>query len=106
MRSLFIGAAIIFLAGCSPEPQHLALHVVVAEASALDGRTLTTQGTVRMFEDPEHYWIEDSELNRVGLHGVDFSALVGNEVQVTGRFSASAERGRHLDVTEFVVLSE
>lgn len=106
MRSLMIGAALVFLAGCSPEPQHLALHVVVAEANALDGRTLTTQGTVRMFEDPEHYWIEDSELNRVGLRGVDVSTLVGSEVQVTGRLSASAERGRHLDVKEILVISE
>ncbi|WP_194756692.1 hypothetical protein [Aliidiomarina indica] len=106
MRGILLFAVMVLLTACSPEPRNLELHVIVAEAHTLDSQVVTTRGTVRMYADPEHYWIEDDALNRVGLHGMDVSSYVGSDVEVTGRFSVSRERGRHLEVTDVMVLSQ
>lgn len=60
-----------------------------------DGDTVATSGVVHMFDDPEHYWIEDDELNRIRIVPHDaVSELVGERVRVDGRFEYDPSQGR------------
>lgn len=92
----------LLIAACSeepPAPATVQLVNLVRFAESYDGRRVTVTGTVRAHPEPEHYWIEDSDLNRVAIQPSSaVSELVGETVRVTGRFRRSPERGRSIEV--------
>ncbi|SDU04914.1 hypothetical protein [Halopseudomonas salegens] len=88
------------------EPITVDLPHLVAEHQAYDGRLVTVSGRVAGFDDPEHYWLEDDEYNRVGLLPDDLiSDRVGQRVQVTGRFSTSRDQGRRIQLSAVQALN-
>jgi hypothetical protein len=90
------------VAACPPrdaEPVAVPLSQLVADQDAFDGRLVRTVGVVRSHDEPLHYWVEDDRPNRVELVPHEQVAdLVGQEVEVTGRFTFSADRGRVIEV--------
>lgn len=106
MQQKFLGLigliAVLFVApACTEQPLAISLQLLVAEQHTVDGRRVVTEGVVHVFADPLHYWIEDDNLNRVGLQPAELVAdLVGEQVQVSGRFHVDPERGRWVDVVE------
>ncbi len=91
------------LSGCGREELvvGLELELLVAQQENFQGRLVRTRGVVRGHPDPRHYWLEDAALNRVGLTPDDaVSALVDEEVEVTGRFSFARDRGRRIEVQQ------
>ena len=70
-------AALIGLAGCdySDAPQAAPLRMLAEQPADYDGELVTTAGTVRHFQDPLHYWIEDDDLNRVALKPVELALI-------------------------------
>ncbi|MCC5854132.1 MAG: glucose-inhibited division protein B [Idiomarina sp.] len=91
------------LSACVEAPRDVPLQVLVQEAATLDGRMVRTNGNLRVYEDPRHYWIEDDNFHRIAVmpeHVV--SEFVGQQIEVTGRFRASAESGREIQVHEAV----
>lgn len=97
-------ALAVLVAGCPADdgtPVEVSLAELVAEQQDFDGRTVQTQGIVRTFDDPRHYWIEDDLPNRVELQPDEVAEPhVGQEVRVTGRFSYADDRGRVIEVDE------
>lgn len=73
---------------------------LTARPQAYDGREVRTRGTVRAFDAPRHYWLEDAQINRVGLEPMELIAPhLGREVTVTGRFTYARERGRRIAIS-------
>ena len=88
------------LAACGSDAE-VSLQVLADYQDGYDGRTVVTEGTVRTFDDPRHYWIEDDDLNRVAISPDDAVAdKVGEQVRVRGLFSASPDAGRSIAVEE------
>ena len=80
-----------------PPAQWLSLSLLVMQQHLHAGIRVTTQGLVRGFDDPLHYWIEDVRLNRVALEPEDWVApYLGQRVEVTGRFDYHPEEGRRM----------
>jgi hypothetical protein len=94
------------LAACTgggDRPVDVSLAKLAADEEVYDGKLVRTRGVVRTFESPRHYWIEDRYPNRVALEPEDVVAvLVGQEVQVVGRFGFDDRKGRVIEVTEIV----
>ncbi len=86
------------LAGCGASDAEVSLANLADYQQGYDGRDVVTEGVVRTFDDPRHYWIEDDDLNRVAIEP-DRSVAdhVGERVRVQGRFSASPEAGRLIE---------
>ncbi|MGS2742548.1 hypothetical protein ACU6TU_02980 [Halomonas sp. LS-001] len=97
-RLLAAGMILALLAGCSdPAPREVTLAVLANNGSAHDGNVVATQGQVRSFDNPLHYWIEDEDLNRVEIAPhVLIAPYVGKKVRVVGDFTYSREDGRML----------
>ncbi|QOR38525.1 glucose-inhibited division protein B [Billgrantia diversa] len=94
------GMALLALAACgdtTSESREASLAVLVNQAEQLDGSRVATQGTVRHFEDPLHYWIEDEDLNRMEIFPHESIAPhLGETVRVVGDFEYSPSKGRRL----------
>lgn len=96
---------LLWLVACTPAPQQLSLQVLADNQQQVSGQHVITEGVVRGFDDPEHYWLEDSAMNRVAVHPQYLLAdKVGERVQVRGQFHADRERGRWIDARELTVL--
>lgn len=96
--ALFAGLAAVALPGCSDRGEEVSLSWLVERQASFDGEYLATRGTVRKFDDPEHYWIEDDAAsNRVAIEPADqVAGLVGREVRISGRFSYRRDAGRRI----------
>lgn len=108
-RTAWLLAAALLLAGCSGNttPQPVPLMALHAQPSSFHGETVTTEGVVRRFEDPLHYWIEDDQVRRVAVvPGEAVAEHLGQRVRLTGRFTHDAERGRRLQVEQVEVLGD
>ncbi|MGM0638673.1 MAG: hypothetical protein ACQET4_10370, partial [Pseudomonadota bacterium] len=78
---------------------------LAGNAEAHDGSRVATEGVVRHFDDPLHYWIEDEDLNRVELFPHETIAPhLGERVRVEGQFAFSPEAGRRLTLDSVDVL--
>ncbi|MGR4068709.1 glucose-inhibited division protein B [Halomonas sp. LR3S48] len=99
-HGVMAGLALLVLAACSDssgEVREASLAVLVDQAEQLDGFRVATQGTVRYFEDPLHYWIEDEDLNRVEIFPQErIAPHLGETVRVVGDFEYSPSKGRRL----------
>lgn len=101
-------ATALLLSGCSARssgPFDVTLAALTEQQDAWIGRSVRTEGVVRTFDAPRHYWIEDPDLNRVELLPMDLVAdLVGSTVRVTGQFTFRDDQGRQIHVEEVVVI--
>lgn len=109
LNRLFIGVfALLLLAistSCTEQPRFFSLQVLVNEAEALDGRAVITEGRVRTFDEPRHYWIEDAKLNRVAIEPDQIvKDLVGEYVRVEGHFYINKEQGRRIEAYEIWII--
>ncbi|MGR2740148.1 hypothetical protein ACUY1T_17025 [Billgrantia sp. Q4P2] len=99
-RGVMAGLALLALAACSDstgEVREVSLAVLVNQAEQLAGSRVATQGTVRHFENPLHYWIEDEDLNRVEIFPQErIAPHLGETVRVVGDFEYSPTEGRRL----------
>ena len=99
----------LLLSGCGGEsgPREATLAVLANEGEAHDGDRVATQGVVRHFEEPLHYWIEDEDLHRVEIFPHDAIAPhLGERVRVEGEFAFSREAGRSLTVDSVEALDD
>lgn len=97
------GLLLVFaaLVGCGggPPPVATTLSALKAAQDDFDGRRVIVSGTLRSFDDPEHYWIENSALDRVALEADEpLQARVGEVLEVHGRFTYDRDEGRRIDV--------
>lgn len=98
---------LLVLAGCGgePTPTRLELADLARFTEQYNGERVSTTGHVRSHPDPEHYWLEDEDLNRVAVHpDRAVKALVGARVRVVGRFRYSQEQGRAIEADEVEAL--
>jgi hypothetical protein len=94
------------LAGCGdPDPVRTTLSALTVSQVAYDGREVVVSGTLRTFDDPRHYWIENAALDRVALKSTnDLEPLVGQTVEVSGAFLYDRNEGRRIEVTRLRTL--
>ncbi len=102
-----LAVCLLVIAGCGGEPTPTQLELVdlARFAEQYEGERISTTGHVRSHPDPEHYWIEDDDLNRVAVHPVSaVRSLVGERVRVVGRFRYARETGRAIEADDVEVL--
>lgn len=101
---LTLGFWPLALAACGAHdgrPADVPLATLAVQEDAYQNKTVRTQGIIRMFEPPRHYWIEDEYPNRVALEPEHLVAdLVGQEVRVVGRFHFDDRTGRVIRIKE------
>lgn len=106
-RWLFPIALLLLLTACSQQEEQVSLVFLTTHASSYDGRQVQVRGVVRGLAEPEHYWLEDQQLNRVGLHPASVArAYLDQPVIVTGRFTADRSKGRHLHRIRLVLAEQ
>lgn len=92
---------LVLLAGCdySDAPQGAPLRALADKPEDFQKTLVATSGVVRGFNDPEHYWIEDDDLNRVELTPLaEARGHLDQRVQVVGTFHYDPGRGRWLEI--------
>ncbi|AMD00521.1 MULTISPECIES: hypothetical protein [Halomonas] len=102
------GACLLLLAACGGDEGNaeVTLSVLAANPAAHDGATVATEGVVRRFEDPLHYWVEDQDLNRVEIFPhEEIAPHLDERVRVVGHFEYSATEGRRLTLEHVEPLS-
>ncbi|WP_404419536.1 hypothetical protein [Marinospirillum sp.] len=99
VKSWILVISVVLLLGCSGAADEVSLSFLVEHSTAYSGRNLVVEGQVRGLEEPEHYWLEDSDMNRIGLKP-DHRAktYLDQQVRVTGLFQASPDKGRWLRI--------
>ncbi len=104
VRRLLAGLVVILavaVAACSTGVTRVDLAVLADEQEAWHGRLVEVTGTVQMFDDPRHHWVEDAEQHRVELvPSAGLDALVGRMVTVRGRFTFREGEGRRIEIQE------
>ena len=98
---LLMALCLTVLVGCDQgnKPIEVSLSELTERPAVYGGRVVRTRGTVRGFDDPRHYWLEDENLNRVGLLPEERVAPhLGRQITVLGQFSYTRDRGRRIRV--------
>lgn len=91
--------------GDGPRPTELRLAELVRFADRYDGEVVVTTGIVRMFNQPEHYWIQDEELNRVRIRPQSaVSEFRGEWIRVVGRFEYDPSTGRVIEARDVTLV--
>jgi len=114
MRTLYrvflVALAVTPIASCGgrdPGATELRLADLVRFAQQYDDERVATTGVVHTHPEPEHYWIEDSDLNRVAVQpGSAVSGLVGKTVHIEGRFEYSPSEGRYIRAEHVAVIGQ
>ena len=90
------------ISGCGdPAPIRTSLSALTASQVDFNGRHVLVSGTLRTFDAPRHYWIENEGLDRVALVGADkLAPLVGQTVEVSGIFVYDRHMGRRIEVIQ------
>lgn len=99
----------MLLMGCGDEAtiSEVPLAVMANNPAAHDETRVATQGVVRHFEDPLHYWVEDEDLHRVEIFPQEMIAPhLGEEVRVEGHFRFSTSEGRRLTLESVTPVAE
>ena len=82
-----------------PHYQRLSLSLLLLQQDMYQGQWVHSSGVVRGFADPEHYWIEDSQLRRVAIEpSAQALPWLGQRVEVFGRFQFHPEQGRLIEL--------
>lgn len=93
--TLLLTLVVTACGGTDSATTELPLADLVRFQDRYDGDMVATTGMVNMFADPEHYWIEDDQVNRIRIEPHEaVSDLVGERVRVLGRFEYGSEQGR------------
>lgn len=90
------------LYGCGdPAPVRTTLSALKAAQLDFHGQHVLVSGTLRTFDSPRHYWIENENRDRVAVvTGDDLAALVGQTVEVSGTFVYDPNAGRRIEVVK------
>lgn len=106
IKLLIAFATTLLLVGCSESaPVKTTLSALSQVQKDFDGRSVMVSGTLRTFDKPRHYWIENAALDRVALEGaINLAPLVSQTVTVTGMFRYDSKAGRRIEVDELVAL--
>ena len=106
-RSLLLLMVMLLGVGCDDaEPVATNLAALSAFQQDFNGRHVIVSGTLRTFDNPRHYWIENEALNRVALDvanlegNLDLASLTGLELVVQGTFRYDPAAGRRVEVLE------
>jgi hypothetical protein len=101
---------LVLLTGCAAddgEPVEVDLVELAEDQTGFDGQLVVTEGVVRTYDEPRHYWIEDADLNRVELTPMELiEPHLGDEIRITGRFTFRDDEGRRIAVDELEVVGE
>ena len=99
-------AITLLLVGCGKSaPVKTTLSVLSEVQKDFDGRLVMVSGTLRTFDLPRHYWIENDALDRVALErAINLAPLVSQTVTVRGIFRYDTEAGRRIEVHELVAM--
>ena len=106
IKLLIAFATTLLLVGCSESaPVKTTLSALSQVQKDFDGRLVMVSGTLRTFDKPRHYWIENDALDRVAVEGtINFAPLVSQTVTVRGMFRYDSEAGRRIEVDELITL--
>ena len=107
IKLLMTFAITLLLVGCGASvPVKTTLSALSEVQKDFDGRQVIVSGTLRTFDTPRHYWIENEALDRVALleGTINLAPLVSQTVTVRGMFRYDSEAGRRIEVDEFVAL--
>ncbi|QEA37762.1 glucose-inhibited division protein B [Pistricoccus aurantiacus] len=100
---VLIGLTLALTACGEERPAEVPLPVLVSQQAEYQNALVATQGVVRSFDNPRHYWIEDEDLNRVEiLPQEQIAPYLGQEVRVVGRFGLDNGRKLTLERLETV----
>lgn len=107
---LAILATVLTLGACSPGPRSVTLTNLAETPERWNGSEIRITGTLRSYIArkgyPEHFWVEDETLDRVGVEGAGQGAdwrnelhpLVGWTVELEGTFRYDRRAGRRIEV--------
>ncbi|WP_018948502.1 hypothetical protein [Thioalkalivibrio sp. ALMg11] len=101
INAVWLGLAMTaLLVACGGERvSPVTLEQLAASAPAFDGEMVETEGVVNRFDDPEHYWLEDDDINRVSVTpGSAVRDHLGENLRVVGRFTYHPEEGRQIEI--------
>ena len=106
IKLLMTFAITLLLVGCGASaPVKTTLSALSEVQKDFDGRQVIVSGTLRTFDTPRHYWIENDALDRVALEGtINLAPLVSQTVTVRGMFRYDSEAGRRIELDELVAL--
>jgi hypothetical protein len=78
IKLLMTFAITLLLVGCGASvPVKTTLSALSEIQKDFDGRQVIVSGTLRTFDTPRHYWIENDALDRVALEGDNQSRAAG-----------------------------
>ena len=100
----FVG---LLLLGCGENEKVNAVSLAMLTESPTNyhDTQVVTEGVVRHFDNPLHYWIEDEDLNRVEIFPHErIVPYLGEAVVVKGHFRYSRTKGRRLTLTNVEAL--
>jgi len=101
--TLAVGLALIAW-GWGDRVEQVSIRELWLRPEAHDGKRVAIEGTLRVFlsgTPRQHYAVEDTRRNRVGVRGVErarLDQLVDQPVRVEGVLEISADRGNLIDV--------
>ncbi|MGC3872894.1 hypothetical protein ACPF7Z_06450 [Halomonas sp. GXIMD04776] len=99
---------LITLVACADDrPAEVPLSILALQQAAYEDKHVATQGVVRTFETPRHYWIEDDGLNRVEVLPQErIAPYLGKRVRIIGRFHYGQNEGRKLEIERIEALDD
>lgn len=102
LAALVVAALVLTACGLvTTGPRAVTLAELATEQDRYDGTVVRTEGVVRSFDDPLHYWIEDEDVNRVELvPHEEVAPLLSEKVRVVGEFTFDQDQGRLITVDE------
>lgn len=107
MKLFFVIWLLLLLSSCSDAVLEVPIAKLAAEPERFHGHVLVVEGTVHRFDEPLHHWLQDEQYNRVGIVPDELlQGLVGQQVRVRGRFTASPEQGRRIQVHQLTKIRE
>ncbi|WP_048305813.1 hypothetical protein [Halomonas sp. PR-M31] len=107
-KGWLIGMLLAILVACADEkPAEVPLSILASQPAAYEDKPVATQGVVRTFETPRHYWIEDEGLNRVEVFPQErIVPYLGEQVRIIGRFHYGQKEGRKLEIEHIVAIDD